>query len=203
MGNKFPNQTDVNVKKSMVPVVTKRLIIRRMAETDLLDFLTYHNHPEILRYMPVEPLTEEQAMGFLTRQAVVEIDDVSGYMAFAIQHIGDTKMIGEVGIDLSPKAQSKGDIGWSLHPSYQGHGYATEAAQVLLNYAFTHRKLHRITSGCNTRNTASFRLMERLGMRREGHLRQSKFIKGEWQDEYMYALLHDEWLAHQSVIADD
>ena len=186
----------------MEPVVTRRLIIRRMTETDLLDFLTYQTHPEVLRYMPVEPLTEERAMRFLARQAVVEIGDEGGYIVFAIHHIGDAKMIGEVGINLLPWAQSKGEIGWSLHPIYQGHGYATEAAQVLLTYGFAHRKLHRITSICDTRNTASFRLMERLGMRREGHLRQSQFIKGSWQDEYIYALLDDEWLAQQSVTVD-
>ena len=186
----------------MEPVVTKRLIICRMTETDLLDFLTYQTHPKVLRYMPVEPLTEERAMRFLARQAVVEIGDEGGYIVFAIHHISDAKMIGEVGINLLPLAQSKGEIGWSLHPIYQGHGYATEAAQVLLSYGFAHRKLHRITSICDTRNTASFRLMERLGMRREGHLRQSQFIKGSWQDEYIYALLDDEWLAQQSVTVD-
>lgn len=62
------------------------------------------------------------------------------------------------------------------------------------------RKLHRITSICDTRNTASFRLMERLGMRREGHLKQSQFMKGSWQNEYIYALLHEEWIAQQSVV---
>ncbi|MDF5726651.1 MAG: GNAT family N-acetyltransferase [Rhizonema sp. PD38] len=68
----------------MEPVVTKQLIIRRMAETDLLDFLAYQTHPEVLRYMPVEPLTEEQVMRFLARQAVVEIDAQGGYIVFAI-----------------------------------------------------------------------------------------------------------------------
>lgn len=116
---------------------------------------------------------------------------------------GDAKMIGEVGINLLPKAQSKGEIGWSLHPNYQGYGYATEAAQVLLTYGFAQRKLHRITSICDTRNTASFRLMERLGMRREGHLRQSQFMKGAWQDEYIYALLLDEWQFLQSITTDE
>ncbi|MEH1789083.1 MAG: GNAT family protein [Nostoc sp.] len=178
----------------MEHVVTKRLIIRRVAETDLLDFLAYHNHPDVLRYLPLEPITEEQAMSFLARQALVKIGDEGGYIMFAIHHVGDAKMIGEVCISLLPKAQSQGEIGWSLHPNYQGRGYATEAAQVLLNYGFAHHKLHRITSNCSPRNTASFRLMERLGMRREGHLKQSKFMKGAWQDEYIYALLLDEWL---------
>ncbi len=187
----------------MEPVVTKRLIIRRVAETDLLDFLAYQTHIETLRYMPIEPLTEERAIRFLARQAEVEIGDEGGYIVFAIHHIGDAKMIGEVGINLLPKAQSKGEIGWSLHPSYQGCGYATEAAQVLLNYGFAYRKLHRITSICDPRNTASFRLMERLGMRREGHLRQSQFMQGAWQDEYIYALLLDEWLFQQSITTDE
>jgi RimJ/RimL family protein N-acetyltransferase len=80
------------------PVVTQRLIIRRMAETDLLDFLGYQTHPDVLRYMPVEPMTSERAVRFLTRQAVLEIDDEGGYIAFAIHHIADPKTIGEVGI---------------------------------------------------------------------------------------------------------
>jgi hypothetical protein len=62
-----------------------------MAETDLLDFLAYQTHPEVLRYMPIEPLTEEQAMRFLARQAVVEIGDEGGYIAFAVHHVGDAK----------------------------------------------------------------------------------------------------------------
>ena len=106
-------------------------------------------------------------------------------------------MIGEVGIFLSPKAQSKGDIGWIIHPDYQGRGYATEAAQVALEYAFMERNLRRVTSACDGRNTASLRLMERLGMRCEGRLMQSRFTGGAWHDECLYALLRDEWLAQQ------
>ncbi|MBH8573026.1 GNAT family N-acetyltransferase [Nostocaceae cyanobacterium CENA369] len=184
---------------SIEPVVTKQLIIRRMAQTDLLDFLAYQTHPEVLRYMPVEPLTQERAIDFLARQAVVEIGDEGGYIVFAVHHIADAKIIGEVGINLLPKAQSKGEIGWSLHPNYQGRGYATQAAQVLLNYGFAQRNLHRITSICDTRNTASYMLMERLGMRREGHLKQSQLIKGLWQNEYIYALLREEWLFQQDI----
>ncbi len=184
----------------MKPVVTPRLIIRRMAEADLLDFLAYQTHPDVWRYMPTGPLTKERAMRFLAKQAKVEIGDDGGYIVFAIHHISDARMIGEVSINLLPMAQSKGEIGWSLHPSYQGRGYATEAAQVLLTYGFKDRKLHRITSICDTRNTSSFRLMERLGMRREGHLLQSQLLRGAWQDEYIYALLLDEWLSRHITI---
>ncbi|MGJ5676870.1 MAG: GNAT family N-acetyltransferase [Nostochopsis sp.] len=182
----------------MEPVLTKRLIIRRLKEADLPDFMAYRSHPEVLRYLAEESLTEEIAMRFLAHQATLEIGEQRVAISFAIHHIADAKTIGEVSIDLLPKEQSQGEIGWLLHPDYQGHGYATEAAQVLLNYVFAERQLHRITSGCDARNTASVRLMERLGMRREGHLKQSKFMKGTWQDEYIYALLRDEWLLQQN-----
>ena len=136
-------------------------------------------------------------MQFLAKQANPENGDGKGYVAFAIYHLGDAKVIGEVGVFIEPEPQSKGDIGWLLHPDYQGQGYATEAAQVLLQYAFLQRNLHRLTSGCDSRNMASVRLMERLGLRREGHLRQSHLTRGVWQDEYLYALLRHEWLAGQ------
>jgi RimJ/RimL family protein N-acetyltransferase len=189
------------VNKSMEPVITKRLIIRRLKETDLLDFMAYQSHPESLRYLPEEPLTEEIAMRFLAHQATLEIGEQRVAISFAIHHIADAKTIGEVDIDVLPKKHSQGEIGWLLHPDYQGHGYATEAAQVLLKYLFAEHQLHRITSGCDPRNTASIRLMERLGMRCEGHLKQSKFMKDTWQDEYIYALLRDEWLLRQSINA--
>ncbi|TBR56835.1 hypothetical protein B4U84_27860 [Westiellopsis prolifica IICB1] len=191
------------VNKNMEPVVTKRLIIRRMAETDLLDFMAYRSHPEVFRYLPEELLTEEIAMRFLAHQATLEIGDQRVAVPFAIHHIADAKTIGEVSIDLLPKQQNQGEIGWLLHPDYQGHGYATEAVQVLLNYVFAQRQLHRLTSICDTRNTASMRLMKRLGMRCEGHLKQSKFMKGTWYDEYIYALLRDEWLLRQSITAQE
>ena len=85
------------------------------------------------------------------------------------------------------------EIGFTIAPKYQGHGYGTEAVRLLLGYLFTARGKHRITACCDPRNTASAALLERLGMRREGHLRQSTWAKGEWTDDLVYALLHDEW----------
>ena len=178
----------------MEAVSTERLTIRRMATTDVSEFLAYQTHPANQRYQPTEPLSEARALDFLSRMAVTEVGD-SGYVAFAVELKSECRMIGEVSINLLPQPQSKGELGWSFHADYHGHGYATEAAQVLLRYAFQERQLHRVTSVCDTRNVASFRLMERLGMRREGHMQQSQFIEGTWHDEYFYALLRDEWLS--------
>ena len=84
------------------------------------------------------------------------------------------------------------EIGFTLAPEYQGRGYATEAVRLLAGYLFGRGK-HRITASCDARNAASAAVLERLGMRREGHLRQSTWAKGEWTDDLLYALLRDEW----------
>ncbi|MGI4788024.1 MAG: GNAT family N-acetyltransferase [Janthinobacterium lividum] len=183
----------------MLTVITERLIIRKPSVTDLDDYLAYFNHPASLTLQSIKPKTEAEAREFLARQAEVETDDTGGWVMLAVELKNERKVIGEVGIFLTPQPQSQGDIGWSIHPDYQRQGYATEAAQVLFSYAFSERQLHRVTSRGDASNAASFRIMERLGMRREAHLRQSRFQDGAWQDEYQYGILRDEWLARQNA----
>jgi RimJ/RimL family protein N-acetyltransferase len=180
-------------------VFTERLIVRRPVESDLHDFLAYRNHPENLKYQPIAPTTEEEASAFLARMAVAEFGDTGGWQMFAVELKSEGRMIGEVGVYLSPHPESRGDLGWSFHPDCHGYGYATEAAQVLLRYVFEERGLHRVTAGCDARNTPSFRLMERLGMRREAYFVQSQFADGAWHDTVAYALLRDEWDARQTL----
>jgi RimJ/RimL family protein N-acetyltransferase len=182
----------------MLPIVTERLVIRRMAVTDLRDFLRFNTHPTNREYQAVVPFTEETGVGYLERQSTFEPGDAGGWMGFAVELRQEARMIGEVGIFLPKEPRSKGDVGWTFHPDYHGQGYATEAARVLLTYAFDELKLHRVTAGCDTRNTASVRLMERLGMRREGHSLQSTFLQGAWRDDYSYALLREEWIAQEN-----
>lgn len=176
----------------MDSIRTKRLVLRRFAESDLADVLAYQRHPETLRYLPTEPMTEEKAVRFLARQADPDTWAGRGWQAWAVVLPGENRVIGEVGIFLPEPPKSEGDLGWMLHPDYQGRGYATETAQALVRHAFEERGLHRLTSGCDTRNAPSWRLMERLGMQREAHYRQSQWVQGAWRDEYIYALLREE-----------
>ena len=99
---------------------------------------------------------------------------------------------------MGAEPESEGDIAWLLHGDDHGRGHATEATQMPVRYAFEERGLHRLTSGCETRNTASWRLMERFGMRRVVHFRQSRLTRGVRNDEYLYALLRDEWLTQRT-----
>jgi RimJ/RimL family protein N-acetyltransferase len=86
------------------------------------------------------------------------------------------------------------EIGWVFHSGYQGRGYATEAALALLDYGFRELGLHRIIATCQPENPASYRVMEKIGMRREGHFRKCIYRPdGTWWDEYFYAILAEEW----------
>jgi RimJ/RimL family protein N-acetyltransferase len=87
----------------------------------------------------------------------------------------------------------QGEIGFVLHPDHQGKGYASEAARAMLRLGFEQLDLHRVIGRCEARNDASARLMERLGMRREGHLVENEWVKGEWQSELVFAMLAAEW----------
>ena len=86
------------------------------------------------------------------------------------------------------------EIGWVISSGHQGRGYATEAARALMDFAFNKLRCHRVVATCQPENAASWRVMERLGMRREAHFRQALHQKnGMWWDEYFYALLADEY----------
>jgi RimJ/RimL family protein N-acetyltransferase len=88
------------------------------------------------------------------------------------------------------------ELGWVLDPAFTGHGYATEAARGLLRVCFEDLGVHRVVAGCFADNDTSWRLMERIGMRRESHtLRDGLHRSGQWLDGYTYALLAEEWAA--------
>jgi RimJ/RimL family protein N-acetyltransferase len=85
------------------------------------------------------------------------------------------------------------EIGYVLHPDAQGQGFATEASRALVDLAFRELDAHRVFGRIDARNLASGRVLERLGMRREAHLVSNEWVKGEWTDEAIYAVLASEW----------
>ena len=97
--------------------------------------------------------------------------------------------------EVSSQAErTEANLGWVLHPDHTGHGYASEAVRELLRICFQDVGVRRVTAGCFFDNQASWRLMERVGMRREAHnVRDSLHRSGQWLDGLTYALLADEW----------
>ena len=97
--------------------------------------------------------------------------------------------------DVCTRAENvQAELGWVLHPDFVGFGYATEAVGALISLCFGELGLRRVVAGCFTANVSSWRLMERLGMRREGHTTRDSLHRDlGWQDGYTYALLAEEW----------
>ena len=116
-------------------------------------------------------------------------------VTFAAELLASGEMIGHVSLTVEVPAQRQGELGFIFHPGHQGQGYATEAARALLALAFEYFGLHRVFGRLEARNVASARVLERLGMRREAHLVENEWVKGEWQSELVYALLEREWRA--------
>ncbi|WP_067436276.1 GNAT family N-acetyltransferase [Nocardioides jensenii] len=97
-------------------------------------------------------------------------------------------------------AGTQAELGWSLHPDHGGRGYATEAVRAALALCFERLGLRRVTAECFAENEASWRLMERLGMRREAHtVKDSLHRDGTWRDGLLYAILAEEWPVDRSV----
>ena len=110
-----------------------------------------------------------------------------------IARLHDGRLIGNCGLRREPDNDWEADIGYELSLDYWGQGFATEAAGAMVEFGFRDLGLHRISSWCIAGNTASARVLERLGFRQEGRLRQNEYFKGRWWDTLLYALLADEW----------
>lgn len=173
-------------------ITTDRLVIRRFEPTDWQDLYEYLSDPLVVRFEPYEPCSQEQCVAEAARRAG---DD--SFYAVALKDNG--KVIGN--LYLNPGDFDTWELGYAFNSSYQGQGYATEATEALLDYAFRNLDTRRVVASCSSENNASWKLLERLNMRREGfHLQNVSFKKDQfgapiWFDSYSYAILKSEWLS--------
>jgi RimJ/RimL family protein N-acetyltransferase len=174
------------------PLETARLTLRPYVAGDLDALHDIQSRPEVTRYLLYDARDRDQVRKVLDERMqadLIERDALN--LAVVLPETG--ALIGDVVLFLRSQEQRQGEIGYVFHPDYGGRGYATEAARALLGLGFEHYGLHRIVGRLDARNTASARVLERLGMRREARFVQNEFIKGEWTDEFVYAMLEDEW----------
>ena len=177
------------------PVTTERLSVRRLSDADVSATWEYRRLPEVnhwLTYAPADLDGFAELFADADRRArtlVVEHDGVVVGDLFVMVKDGWAQR------EVAEGAQGcEGEVGWALDPEYGGRGLATEAVEALLRLCFEGLGLRRVTAGCFADNVPSWRLMERVGMRRELHaVRESLHRDLGWMDGYGYALLADEW----------
>jgi RimJ/RimL family protein N-acetyltransferase len=176
-------------------IETPRLILRELGDKDAPAVQAYAGDPEVVRYLDWGPNTPEDTAQFLTVAKVARnaVPRTAYHLAIVLKAAGE--LIGGCRIEIRSAAHGSGDLGYVLARGAWGHGYATEATRALAEFGFDRLALHRIWATCDVDNRASARVLEKLGMRREGHLRQNVRRKGEWRDSYLYAILAPEWPA--------
>lgn len=178
--------------KITLPIETDRLILRKYEDTDVRDVVEYSSDPTIAEDVDWEP-TEEGVKEFIAKQRDIYPDKDPKWLDLAIELKEEKKVIGTIGIGVVSREHRQGIVGWALGVAYQRKGYATEAARAIVEFGFSSLGLHRIIAKSDEKNTRSWLLMERIGMRREAHFKHSKFEKGEWRSKLVYAVLADEW----------
>jgi RimJ/RimL family protein N-acetyltransferase len=182
------------VLRPKYPIVTRRLVLRPFRTGDLDALFDLYRRPEVVRYLYWGTRSREEAQEDLQRRITQSrIDDDCRRLALAVVLPDLGRMIGDVTLKWASREHRQGEIGFSFHPDHQGHGFATEAAEVLLGLGFDGLGLHRVMGRCDARNVASARVMEHLGMRLEARFVHNEMFKGEWGDELVYAILEDEW----------
>lgn len=181
------------------PIRTQRLVLRPYAPGDLDALHDYYRLPEVHRYLYTGPRNRAEVQVMLDERIVASTLTAEGHALCLVAEIAATaEVVGDCVLFWRSQEHQQGEIGYVFNPAYHGRGLATETVGALLRLGFAGLGLHRITGRCDARNAASARVMERAGMRREAHLVQNEFVKGEWTDEQIYAMLCDEFQARQA-----
>ena len=167
--------------------------MREFQPADEADIHDYASDPEVSRWMDWGPNTPRMTKRVLAGWLRAQVQWPRKKVELAIELRAEKRMIGGIRLEIRDERHRTGDFGYALNREYWKHGYATEAARAILGVAFGTLKLHRMWATCDQRNHASYRVMEKLGMRRDGAYQKDVLQKGEWRDSYLYAVVADEW----------
>ena len=181
------------------PLRTRRLLLRPYAQGDVDGLYAYQRLPEVHRYLYTEPRTRAEVEAIVAERAGLAVLTETGTAITLVAELAQTgELVGDCMLFWRSQEHEQGEVGYVFNPAYHGRGYATEAVGALLRLGFEGLGLHRIAGHLDARNTASARVLERAGLRREAHLVENEFVKGEWADELIYGILRREWEARQA-----
>lgn len=176
-----------------LPLATERLVLRELVESDLDAMHAYASQADVTQFLFWGPNSRADTVASLASFIASQRDDPRRVFELGLVERGQDGLIGALCLYLGdPETRRDAEIGFVLHPDFSGRGYVSEAAEALMRAGFDQLGLHRIWATCDTRNAASVRVLEKIGMRREGTLRACRKTAGGWADEHIYAALADD-----------
>jgi ribosomal-protein-alanine N-acetyltransferase len=191
----WPLITGGNMTRMALPTPalhTARLRLRPFDDADANDLFALHSSAYVLRYWDAPPWSERvRAERFIT--ACRQMAQGGTGARLAVDRVSDGAFIGWCSLNRWNPDYRSASLGYCFDDAAWGHGYATEAARVLLRRAFDTLDLNRVQAETDTRNVASARVLEKLGFVREGTLREDCVVNGEVSDSWVYGLIRREW----------
>lgn len=176
------------------PLETSRLTLRPFVADDFEAMHAMQSDADVARYLYGDVKSEEETRDHLEKKIAGSSWTAEGdWLSAAVVERASGTTVGDVALQWVSERDRTAEIGFIFDPHQQGKGFATEAAGALVDWAFTSAGFHRVIGRTEARNTASARVLEKLGMRLEAHLVENEWVKGEWQSELVYAILDREW----------
>ncbi|MCX5784273.1 MAG: GNAT family protein [Elusimicrobia bacterium] len=175
-----------------IELKTGRLLLRTVRPSDAEVIFGYRSRPEVSKYQgSMKSLRHTRRLIELT--AGLKPDTPLTWYQLAVLEKESGRLIGDMAIHFKDKENQQAELGYTLAPEYQGKGYATEAVACVIDYLFLELHKHRITASVDPRNKKSVKLLERIGMRKEGCFNKSFWTGKIWADDAVYAVLKEEW----------
>jgi RimJ/RimL family protein N-acetyltransferase len=177
--------------ETRLPFRVDELLIRRISSFDHHDLGEYLCDPEVARYQFWGAYSPEQVEAYTHSQAELEIGEPGTALVLGTELSG--KLIGDCQLTILSLEDRQAEVGFTFNPKFTGRGLATRTVAAVFGFAFIQLNMHRIICATDTRNERSWRLMDRLGMRREANFIHDCMVNEEWVDAYIYAMLDEEW----------
>lgn len=180
---------------------TERLRIRELIAADIPNIHQLLCLPETDEFNTLGipdnlQTTESLVNGWLTAQT----ENPRNNYVWCIQNAHDKNFIGLIALTPGKPHYKTAEVWYKIHVNHYNNGYTTEALNSLLAFAFNHLKLHRIEAGCAVENIASYKVLEKAGMKREGIKRKKLPVRGKWLDNYFYAILEEDFYVNSAIL---
>lgn len=183
---------DSDVRLRRISLESDRLLLREFRRSDWTEVLRYESDPDVVRYLAVDPATPETARQFVSEAISQRRRRERTKFALVAELKPGGAFVGVGGIRLTGEDREM-TFGYLISPHFWGRGLGAELAGRLLQFGFQDLDAHRIIATTDVENSHSIRILETLGMSREGRLREHQLVRGQWRDSYLYSMLEEEW----------
>ena len=174
---------------------SERVILQEIEKKDWSDIHKYASQSIVCQYQPWGPNTEIESKDFVEQVLEDAKEDSRSRFVFVVIQKIDGRMIGSGEFNLRDQINKVGEIAYIINPDHWGKGFATEVAQILIEFGFNEFNLHRIYATCDPGNVGSIKVLEKIGMTKEGRMREELLMKDGWRDSLLHSILEQEWNA--------